>query len=563
MALEQIAPKGDAYRAHAEAALEVYTGRSLYAIITFLSKMEQLNLESDLIPAVQALLLHAFDACNSLWGHPEGRARPKQLTVSPQFREFNFWKQLEQLIADWPEGDTPVDVRAWKAGEQPQAGSVLVFPGSVREWVNSFPQLKPELLLTVLPRPNQAFWTLAALWASWLWDREGAAPIKVALRRRRYDWGWHASALRTTMERVSQSLPPGTPLVSFIPEAEPGFLSAALAGLDAAGFRLTGRALRVAERQAMLRWTVDPGERSAISAAERHRLIAHTAKSVLQARGGPARFIVVHMAAWSELAQARQLKGVLERDAIHPLTALGEELVSALRDHRTFQHFSRGADPEHGYYWIVESEGAREHLSDRVELIVLESLRESERVAQAEIYSTIYRSLSGLLSPDRQLVEACLQSYAVQDHEQEYWQLRPEDESQSRLADRQQIQDLLAELGAKLGFKVKENGGIAWVKGKNEVVYRFQVQETAVIGDALSDGDPAMCLVLPGGRAALILEKSRKDPRLREWLRSGVRVIKFRHVRRLAAETTLHPENLGDRLALDPPEHQDSQLPLL
>jgi hypothetical protein len=39
--------------------------------------------------------------------------------------------------------------------------------------------------------------------------------------------------------------------------------------------------------------------------------------------------------------------------------------------------------------------------------------------------------------------------------------------------------------------------------------------------------------------------------------------MKYRHVRRLAAETTLTVENLAERLAIDPPEHQDPQLPLL
>jgi len=69
--------------------------------------------------------------------------------------------------------------------------------------------------------------------------------------------------------------------------------------------------------------------------------------------------------------------------------------------------------------------------------------------------------------------------------------------------------------------------------------------------------------VLPGGRAGLIAEKSRRDPRLRDWLESGVRVIKFRHVRRLATEQALTREQLVSRLAIDPPERQDPQLPLL
>jgi hypothetical protein len=60
-----------------------------------------------------------------------------------------------------------------------------------------------------------------------------------------------------------------------------------------------------------------------------------------------------------------------------------------------------------------------------------------------------------------------------------------------------------------------------------------------------------------------VAEKSRRDPLLQSWLESAPRVIKFRHVRRLAEDTTLERGNLLERLVLDPPGHEDPQLPLL
>jgi hypothetical protein len=69
--------------------------------------------------------------------------------------------------------------------------------------------------------------------------------------------------------------------------------------------------------------------------------------------------------------------------------------------------------------------------------------------------------------------------------------------------------------------------------------------------------------VLPGGRSTIVLEKARRDQRIGDWLRSGPKVIKYRHVRRLEAETTLHRDNLEQRLAIDPPDQHDPQLPLL
>jgi len=83
------------------------------------------------------------------------------------------------------------------------------------------------------------------------------------------------------------------------------------------------------------------------------------------------------------------------------------------------------------------------------------------------------------------------------------------------------------------------------------------------LGGALQSAEHPLTFVLPGGRASLVMAKVRRDPRLSEWLKSGPRIIKFRHIRRLATETTLTRENLNQRFIIDPPEHHDPQLPLL
>jgi len=80
---------------------------------------------------------------------------------------------------------------------------------------------------------------------------------------------------------------------------------------------------------------------------------------------------------------------------------------------------------------------------------------------------------------------------------------------------------------------------------------------------ALAAVGEGLTLVIPGGRAALLAEKARRDPRLAERLRSGLRILKYRHIRRLAEETTLTRGNLIERMGVDPPENEDPQLPLL
>ena len=111
---------------------------------------------------------------------------------------------------------------------------------------------------------------------------------------------------------------------------------------------------------------------------------------------------------------------------------------------------------------------------------------------------------------------------------------------------------------------VQDEEFLNWVNEKGELVYSFKVMETAAIGPGVEErSELPLTYVLPGGRASLVAEKMRRDPRLREWLQDRGGVIKFRLVRRLITEVGLNQENLAARLKIDPPEHHDPQLPLL
>jgi hypothetical protein len=187
LALEQVAPAGDPDRQHAEVALSVYPGRAIYALITITNKIDQLALEGSLLRALHALLLSAFDGANALWSYPEGRERPRQLRASQRYREQNVWRALEQAVETWAMENSDLQVIDWPSDSPLRAGTIAIYPGTVRDLMETLDPAQVSLLLTVPPRHNQAFWTLSALWAAWLWGRETAAPIKVALRRRRYD----------------------------------------------------------------------------------------------------------------------------------------------------------------------------------------------------------------------------------------------------------------------------------------------------------------------------------------------------------------------------------------
>jgi hypothetical protein len=126
-----------------------------------------------------------------------------------------------------------------------------------------------------------------------------------------------------------------------------------------------------------------------------------------------------------------------------------------------------------------------------------------------------------------------------------------------------EIHDLLVGLGSRLGFRVREGERVEWCDPEGSPSYAFTMIATGSPADAGKKVPAGYCLVIPGGRASLLAEKARRNPILRRWLDDGVRVVKFRHVRRLVAETTLTRVNFEERLAIDPPEHQDPQMPLL
>jgi hypothetical protein len=562
MALEQVAPAGDPDREHALAAIAVYPGRAVYALITLINKIGQLELEGRRLEAVQALVLSALDATNALWGVPEGRARPRQLSASPQYREVNIWRSLERAVAEWAFKNPHLNVQEWPTSEPPPPGTVVVSPLPIRDLISDLSGWGFDQVVTVLPRQNQAFWTLSALWAAWLWGREAAAPIKVALRRRRYDWSWHASALRAAVYSLAPTLAKNTLILTFIAEAEPGFVSAGLAGLSGAGFWLTGRSIRQDEGEVVLTWSVDATPVEATGQGSLIATMEASVRDVIRARGEPCSYALLHLAALGDLAAAGRLSPLWDDPANHPVPVLTEAFESAIGNPTAFTRIGGGIEPESGLYWL-EEEVQTAPLADRVERLVLDVLLQGRELTGLEVDRRVCDELTGLLTPERRLVYACLRSYAVQSGDTGLWRLRREDSPTQRTADLLEIHDLLVGLGSRLGFAVREGERVEWCGAEDHPLYAFYTIATGSPAEAGKKVPPGYCLVIPGGRASLLAEKARRNPVLRRWLDGGVRVIKFRHVRRLAAETTLSQSNFDERLSIDPPEHQDPQMPLL
>ena len=562
MALEQLAPQGSPERQLAEEALDVYPSRAVYAIVTLLNKLDQLDANQ----AVRALLLSALDQANALWGHPEGRSRPLQLSASAHFLENNVWRALEQTAGHWAQPDPGVGLKEWTNWQNLEPGTITIYPGPVRELATELPSGQVQQILTVIPRPNQAFWTLSALWASWLWGREAAEPLRAALHRRRYDWAWHASALRSTLRTMKEGVGQHAQVMGFIPDAEPGFVAATLAGFDGGGYRLTGRALRL-EGQGIFTWERAASSERSVDPNSLRDSMSQAARRALEVRGEPARYALPHIAAFSALAEKRLLAGVRPSETRSALGVVGEQLDEVLSDRQVFLHVGRGLEPESGRYWLADDSQVEESLADRIEDIVLAELRSTDGITAVGVDTRLCKQLPGLLTPDRRLLMATLRSYAQQDPEDRLWRFRSEDRPEARKADVEEMLKLLKSLGVQLGYEVSGTDAIEWSDHSDQSSLLFRVDETAKLGSVMRgharSSAEIEAIVIPGGRGALVAEKARRDLRLQAWLESGLHIIKYRHVRRLSEDTTLNRENLFERLALDPPGKEDPQLPLL
>lgn len=564
LALEKVAPAGDPDRQHVEAALSVYTGRAIYALISITNKIDQLALDESHLKALDALLLSAFDKANALWSHPEGRERPRQLRASQRYREQNIWRALEQAVETWSMENPDIRVTAWPVDSPLQPGMVAIYPGPVRELMKLLDPGEIRLLLTVPPRHNQAYWTFSALWAAWLWGSEIAAPIKMALRRRRYDWSWHAAALRTVLSGLAASIKSSIPVIAYLPEAEPGFIAAVLSGFDAGGFALRGRALRADDEQAVFHWAIGADPQRACGKEEREEHMRSSATQILNARAEPSAYPHLHATIWSNLVADGLLESIRAAEGRQFMQVMGESLEKVLGDRVTFTHIGRGTEVESGLYWLNDPLIVEANLTDLVERRVLESLREKGWIFEYELDKKICDEFQGLLTPDRRLVAISLRSYAEGPDADGRWILRAEDDASARQQDSREIRSLLVKLGSRLAFDVSEGETITWLEADGDVAYAFRIMETAVWAGVLQpDAVDGITYVIPGGRAELVAEKARRDPRFQNWLQGDWQVIKFRLVRRLMTETTLTRENIGERLAIDPPEHQDPQLPLL
>lgn len=559
--LERVAPVGDPDREYAEEALQVYLPRAIYALATLMNRLDGLAVPPERRRLITALVLAACDAGNSLW---DERIRPKQLTVSSQFREHNLWMALEAAVGQWSETSSQVPCEAWHARDRrkiPESGGICLFEGRLKDLAQEVRKEIPiAAVLAAIPRPNQAFWTLSALWAGWLWGAAAAEPFKIGLRRRRYDWFWNATALSSAFRHLADLLPAGRPMLGLLAEPEPSFATSVFTAADSSGFDLTGLALRTEHDPMQMTWTHSDSPRLPFTRdlEPARRAMSH----FLGERGEPAPYLHVHAAALTELAAAHALKAADEEldDSLRKTNALIE---SALTGDADFVHHSTGEGVETGMWGLRSNDLSRryeESLADRVEMATVTFLQKNPDSLYLEIEANLYARFPGLLTPSKAMIYNVLHSYAQR--ERGVWRLRDEDAPSRRREELKQMAGLIETIGTRLGYVTRKDGpALIWEEnGRTEHV--FHLIASALVGRAVSGNThpPEKCLlVLPGGRAALAAYKQLRDPSLADAMR-GWRMLKFRLLRSLAEIPVLTRQTFEEQIVSDPVEQAEGQL---
>ncbi|MBE0698578.1 MAG: hypothetical protein IH586_16800, partial [Anaerolineaceae bacterium] len=495
-ALQRVMMKEEDHRADIEEALENYLPRPLYVLFTLINKIEGMGLPPERVRLLHALLLSTFDNGNTLWPWPGGRARPRQLSVPPQFRENNLWLALEDAASEWTQPGAsakPVHVTHWPdlpSPESAQNGAICLFRGRVKALTPLPADLRPQAVLAAFPRPSQAFWTLSVLWAGWLWGPEAVLPMRSVLDRRRYDWNWHTSAIHSALAAVGWSLPEDTPFFGILPELAPGFLGAVLVASQAAGFTLDGLALRTDDELVLARWHPSGASPPASKSSEStdfpnpsvlEEAVRAAIRRELEERGEPAPYLVEYAAGLRALLKAGLVQRSLSSIPSDLLTRSQAILARTFSD-RSFLKLYGGPSEEAGWWWLqapgkmpltppqnaanppASLNGDPLPLADQIEIEIVRYLQKNPLLSTVELDEALCTRFPELLTPPRDLLLACLESYAEAVPDQPgKWRLSSSETAQARRADLQEISTALAHIAEKLEFRlVEKDNALAW-----------------------------------------------------------------------------------------------------
>jgi len=565
-ALNRITSQNDPLRPQVRNALNAYPVRPLIVLQTIINKLESLEQSPRRRELLTALVLCAADQGNTLWASPSPRERPRQIVVPAVFQEKNLWKVMENAIDIWQVLDSPIPLWDWN-GTLPDTPGIFRYQGRLKE-LDPKPERDFSAVVTAIPRPNQAFWTLAALWTGWIWGQDAVAPIRQVLSRQRYDWNWHTNALCSVFETLHSMSGPSTRFWAVIAENEPMLLLASLLAGDSTGFRLKTFTQSTDDELAQVEWEHLPGQ---TPYAQPHQTLVAARKAAagyLQQKGEPASYQQVHAAMISGLATENKLAvGSLIENPNQAASETNSLIETVFTEPGNLYHINTdSASLETGDWWLIEQSEIEMPLIDHLEQTLFDYLVTVRQSSPDAILDAVFQELPGIFTPEKNVLLNCLESYAdLVDPEIRLWELREQEYPVNRQADLEAIGEALHQIGQQLFYQVQGENPLFWIDDSQELpAYCFYILSSAITYPCSRQRKNAQTsvIVIPGSRANLLAYKKQHNPLLKDRLEKDFVVMKYRLVRDLKANPLLSRELFKDQILADPPEYRSSQLAL-
>lgn len=567
-AINRIVEPGDPLRAQVDNALNSYPDRPLLILQTIINKLDGLEQSPKRRKLLTALILSAADKGNTLWAYPTPRDRPRQLVIPSAYQEINLWKALENSLINWLLIKLPIPVFDWNGSNYGQPG-IYRYQGRFKDLEFDHLKFLTPAVITSIPRPNQAFWTLSTAWTGWLWGRQALAAILPVLSRQRYDWNWHTNAITSVLEAIAHIHHPKLQFLALIPEYEPMFLLSTLLAANTSGWQLSGFAVSMDDQLAQCYLQKSEHKVLDTNHDEAQKTASKKIANYLQIKGEPAHYARVHTAVVTGLAEENQLSTDLFMQNVHQAASETQKWIEnlLLTENSITCRGDKSSSIETSEWVLKNLHELKTPLADRLETLILDHLTNVTSTTTRDVKNLVYKNFPGLLTPENDLLINCLESYAILiDLYSQTWQLRDSEQAVARNKDFNEITNHLKQIAQHLKFECTGQLNMLWQeKGNPEPSYQIHMTKTAMVANYLrqAPAPPVTTLIiLPGSRANLLAYKIERDSLLREAMGSHIQVVKFRLVRDLAANPLLSRQLFEEQVYSDPPEYRSSQLAL-
>lgn len=550
-------------RAIVKNAIDVYLPRTLYGLFTLINRGQGLHLPAPKTNLLYALLLFACEYGTSLWQEKGGRTRPKQLSIPNEFVEYNLWQKMEEAVSFWSMRTEKVELNRFP--DLPRStGGICLYTGRLKSILPLEDRFAPSAAFASIPRPNQAFWTLSAVWSGWLLGKDAVQPMHSALERQHYDWYWHTRALHTALSQISRTDPPKGFFV-IQTEFTPGYSLALTLAARLGDWSVEGLSFQSEQDLLQILLAASPGQgrEGKAPASLREAIVA-----LLAGMAEPLEYNQLFVCALKHLVDSENLTRNITRVPLDYLSTVQASLTEVLSDQRAFTQFGKGTFDSPRAWGLKDPDPGGMPLSERIENEIVAQLRNTESLSFLETYRISCEKFPGMIAPAGSLVKTILASYADPSSVKPgQWQLRPQDSSDHRRQDILSVISRLDAISKKLEYRQEGTDMIVWKDASGETRWVFFIAPTTEISRIVCRQIPVApgfrVLIVPGGRAELINFRLKRDASLLEKL-DGWHLVKFRHIKLLAEREDLNLQTWLNLLDADPPRWQGAeQLPLL